>query len=160
MLAEPDDAAALASLEEQANRVALAHVFGPELPYPYDDVLARWSLVLEEPGATTLVARDGGRVEGFAAYDLASLRHLALAPELFGSGLAAQLHDEVVAAWRVAGLRQATLWVLEENHRARRFYQRRGWRPDGHRQECRWPPYPVEVGYALDLALAAPEGAP
>ena len=27
----------------------------------------------------------------------------------------------------------AVLWVLEQNHRARRFYEREGWWPDGAR---------------------------
>jgi RimJ/RimL family protein N-acetyltransferase len=27
--------------------------------------------------------------------------------------------------------RDATLWVLEDNPRARRFYEREGWSPDG-----------------------------
>ncbi len=29
------------------------------------------------------------------------------------------------------GYRRATLWVLEANQRARRFYEARGWTPDG-----------------------------
>jgi hypothetical protein len=30
------------------------------------------------------------------------------------------------------GFHTATLWVLESNARARRFYERRGWHVDGH----------------------------
>ena len=30
---------------------------------------------------------------------------------------------------------EATLWVLEENPRARRFYESAGWQPDGGRQK-------------------------
>jgi RimJ/RimL family protein N-acetyltransferase len=32
---------------------------------------------------------------------------------------------------RSAGFRRATLWVIEENVEARRFYEAAGWRPDG-----------------------------
>ena len=32
---------------------------------------------------------------------------------------------------RSAGFRRATLWVIEENAEARRFYEAAGWRPDG-----------------------------
>jgi RimJ/RimL family protein N-acetyltransferase len=42
--------------------------------------------------------------------------------------------------------------VLAENTRARRFYERHGWTADGRAQESQWPPYPVEVGYVLDVS--------
>jgi len=148
-VAGPDHVAALTTLEERANRVALAHVFGSELPYPYDDVLARWRLVLEDPAATTLAAWSGHDLVGFAAYDPVSLRHLAVAVERFGTGLADDLHARVVDDWRRAGTTSARLWVLEDNQRARRFYARHGWVLDGRRQDSPWPPYPVEIGHAL-----------
>ena len=36
-----------------------------------------------------------------------------------------------LVALRAAGFTTAMLWVLGTNARARRFYERRGWRPDG-----------------------------
>ena len=33
---------------------------------------------------------------------------------------------------------EATLWVLEDNPRARRFYELAGWRPDGARKADEW----------------------
>ena len=45
-----EDAVALTELERVANLAALAHVFDPERhPFPFDDVLARWVLVLDDP---------------------------------------------------------------------------------------------------------------
>jgi RimJ/RimL family protein N-acetyltransferase len=32
---------------------------------------------------------------------------------------------------RDLGMREASLWVLRDNQRARRFYERLGWQPDG-----------------------------
>ena len=60
----------------------LGHVFPPErYPFPDDDVLARWALVLDEPGVTVLVRdREAGGLDLFAAYDDRSLRHLAVHP--------------------------------------------------------------------------------
>ncbi len=150
--AAPADAAALATLEERTNRVALAHIFAPELPYPYDSVLARWRLVLEDPDVVTLAAYSDHELVGFAAYDPGSLRHLAVAVDRFGTGLADDLHARVLDAWRRGGTTTARLWVLEANERARRFYRRRGWVCDGSSQQSPWPPYPVEVGCALVLA--------
>jgi RimJ/RimL family protein N-acetyltransferase len=49
------------------------------------------------------------------------------------------------------GSHEAFLWVLEENHRARRLYERLGWVPTDDRREAPWPPHPVEVSYARPL---------
>jgi len=150
--AGPEDAEALTTLEERVNRTALAHVFPAELPYPYDDVLVRWTLVLADPGATTLAAWSGGELVGFAAHDPGQLRHLAVSVDNFGSGLADDLYARVVRRWRRAGTRAVGLWVLAANTRARRFYERHGWVADGGQQECPWPPHPVELGYGLRLS--------
>jgi RimJ/RimL family protein N-acetyltransferase len=41
--------------------------------------------------------------------------------------------DRVLAKVRMSGYTSITLWVLEANARARRFYQRAGFAPDGAR---------------------------
>src|SRR6476619_2026631 len=67
-----DDLTALLDLERAANLVGLRHVFPPErYPFPEDDVLARWALVLDEPGVQVLVrdAQEGDGLDLFAAYD-------------------------------------------------------------------------------------------
>jgi hypothetical protein len=40
---------------------------------------------------------------------------------------------------------EAFLWVLEESHRARRFYERNGWRPTGERAQTPAPPRPTKL---------------
>ena len=50
------------------------------------------------------------------------------------------------------GFRTATLWVLEDNPRARRFYEREGWQLDGGRREGRHLDAPtLEVRYRITL---------
>jgi GNAT superfamily N-acetyltransferase len=148
--ARADDLGALAALEERLSVAALGHLFG-EHPYPVGDVLVRWSLVLEQPDVSTLVAHEGEELVGYVAHDGTSLRHLGVAPDRFGTGLAGELHERAVGDWRALGTRHAQLWVLAGNSRARRFYERNGWAADGREQECPWAPYPVEVGYRLTL---------
>ena len=47
---------------------------------------------------------------------------------------------------------EATLWVLEDNPRARRFYEAAGWRPDGtQKAEPRWDVSAPEVRYRKRL---------
>jgi GNAT superfamily N-acetyltransferase len=146
--ASRSDLVALAELERDANLEGLSHVFAPERhPFPFDDVMARWGLVLEDPSARVLVVDDdehAGRLAAFVAFDDRTLRHLAVHPERWGTGLATAAVGAAVSAMTDAGCVEASLWVLEENHRARDLYARLGWSPTSEARPAPWPPYPVE----------------
>jgi RimJ/RimL family protein N-acetyltransferase len=146
--ATDDDLTALLELEREANLAALGHVFPPErYPFPDDDVLARWSLVLAEPGVRVLVRDAEHGIDLFAAYDDRSLRHLAVRPDRWGEGLASAAIEVVLHALDERGTTVAELWCLEENHRARRLYEHLGWRANRERREAPWPPHPTEMRY-------------
>jgi len=132
---------ALRDLERDSNLVGLRHVFG-DLPFPSDDVLARWALLVEDPEVVIdVLDDDAGRLVAFAAYDDASLRHLGVHPDHWGRGIGADGVARAVAR----GCHR--LWVLELNTRARGLYERLGWAASGVTQECPWPPYPTEMEY-------------
>jgi GNAT superfamily N-acetyltransferase len=145
-----DDLSALTELERDANLVGLAHVFPADrYPFPEDDVLARWALVLDEPGVRVLV-RDAEHQPGldvFAAYDDRSLRHLAVHPRRWGTGLATAAIETVLRAMALRGATTAELWCLEENGRARRLYEHLGWRVTRDSRPAPWPPHPTEMRY-------------
>ena len=136
--ATPADADALTALERDTNLVALAHVF-PDVPYPYDDVRARWQRLLADLEVRVEVAGPPGRLDVYLAWDDERLRHLGVRPDLWGRGLARR------ALERAGGVRR--LWVLRDNLRARGFYEHLGWAPTGREQAAEWPPYPVEMEY-------------
>jgi ribosomal protein S18 acetylase RimI-like enzyme len=54
-----------------------------------------------------------------------------LEPTAAGKGIGRALFAHAVSVLQQRGYTQATLWVLESNARARRFYEAAGWRPDG-----------------------------
>ena len=139
--ATAEDAVALRDLERIASQTGLAHVFGA-LPYPDDDVLARWALLLDDPTCVVEVVEDEQGLVALAAHDGTSLRHLAVRPDHWSAGLG----REAFARAEAAGARQ--LWVLADNGRARALYESLGWAPTGVSQECPWPPYPTELEYA------------
>ena len=153
--AHDGDLLALAELERDANVAALRHVFPPdEHPFPLDDVLARWRLVLDDPAAEVIVADrpDASGLLLYAAFDRDSLRHLAVHPSAWGRGLAGAVVDVVVERARARGSTSLDLWVLDDNHRARRLYERLGWRPTGESREAVWPPHPCESRLSRPLA--------
>ena len=51
-------------------------------------------------------------------------------PEAWGTGAGTALMRAGLDLMREAGYAEAILWVLEDNPRARRFYEREGWRFD------------------------------
>ena len=68
--------------------------------------------------------------------------------EHWGEGLATDAIELVLQAMDRRGSTIASLWCLEENHRARRLYEYLGWRPEPERREAPWPPHPTEVRYS------------
>lgn len=142
--ARADEAGPLRDLQRAANLAGLHEIFAPErFPFPDDDVLTRWVLVLAEPGARVEVVEGAEGLLAVSAYDARTLRHLAVHPNAWGTGLGSAGVARAVAA----GARELT--VLEANHRARRLYEHLGWRPTGATSQCPWPPHPVELEYAL-----------
>ena len=160
-LACPDDALAVETIRVHGWRVAYRHVF----PAEDLDGLAidpeRWRtrFHVPPPGWTTFVCvADGGDVVGFASVGpsrdedgLGELYAIYVAPDAWSTGAGRAL---LQAAERQLADEYATalLWVLEENPRARRFYERAGWAPDGARKaEQRFGVRAPEVRYRKEL---------
>jgi GNAT superfamily N-acetyltransferase len=97
------------------------------------------------------VAESAGEPVGVAAARSGGLDGLYVVPEHWGTGVADRLHDAALDHCRSLGDGECRLWVLEENGRARRFYERRGWRLDGTTRVVPFPPNPLDVGYTIRL---------
>ena len=153
--ARESDLVALRDLERTANLAGLGLVFPPDrYPFPDDDVLARWRIVMDAPDVDVMVADDpeSDEIIAYAAYDDTTLRHLAVHPDHRGEGLATAAIEAALHAMDLRGSTLASLWCLQENHRARRLYEYLGWRPTGETQEAQWPPHPVEMSYSRLIA--------
>jgi diamine N-acetyltransferase len=141
-------------LQREAAVAALGHIFPQdEHPFPSDEVRARWSNEIESSEVDCFVVLGlQGEVAGFAATRGNELLHFGTAIRTWGYGLAERAHDAIVEHLGNEGFAEGCLRVFEENHRARRFYERRAWLATGERSRTSFAPHPVLVHYARSLA--------
>jgi GNAT superfamily N-acetyltransferase len=161
---------------DDADAIALVHVHGWQWGYrgllPEDFLTGlsadrraeQWRSWLLEPGRTrTRVAfTEDGACAGLAASgpsrdpgahdDTGEVYAIYLEEPLAGTGLGTDLLRSAVGWLAEQGFARATLWVLAGNARARRFYEREGWTPDGaEKSEPREDFTMDEVRYAIAL---------
>jgi ribosomal protein S18 acetylase RimI-like enzyme len=140
--ARPADAAAIADVHVRTWQAAYEHVFGAERLAALDAAQReqRWRRALEAGDQAGFVAEQGGVVVGWAtvgpSHEASSgeLYGIYVAPEAWGAGAGPALLRAAVDELRAQGYGEATLWVLADNPRARRFYEREGWKVDGRRR--------------------------
>jgi GNAT superfamily N-acetyltransferase len=145
-------------------QAAYEHVFGAERLAGMD-LDAReelWRQHLSEPEPrdfVVLVAEDEGAIVAFASCGdsrhepgVGELYAIYALPEAWGSGAGPALMKAALGALRDRGFATAQLWVLEDNPRARRFYEREGWTDDGGRREEEFLGVPItEIRYCITL---------
>ena len=124
-------------------QAAYAHVFPREVLDALDvgERERLWRDALQRP-EPAWVAVDADRVVGFASAgpsrteeDVAELYAIYVLPEAWGSGAGHGLMQAAIGWFLAEEYTTAMLWVLDDNPRAHRFYEREGWRRDGGRKE-------------------------
>ncbi len=142
----PEDARAIARVLTEAREVAYRGV----LPDAAVDWMrtqldtAKWERILRaRPSGLygIAVAEVGNQVAGYADWgheregdsrgEVGELLSLFVLPELWRKRIGTQLLAFAERKLRDLGYRGAVLWVLEDNQRGRRFYERAGWAADG-----------------------------
>ena len=92
------------------------------------------------------------RTAAGSAGEVAELYALYVHPDWWSTGTGRALMAKVLEAMREAGYAAITLWVLEANARARRFYQRAGFAADGARHNLPDLGGVTEIRYRRALA--------
>lgn len=145
--ASPDDAAEIGALHVRSWQSAYKGL----IPQDYLDRLdphalgQRWGQILHDTdwsrGGVLLVGAEGN-IAGFAGFGptrdddndpsrVGEIAAIYLLPEVWGMGLGRSLMAAALADLAAAEYVHATLWVLDTNTRARRFYARGRWAEDG-----------------------------
>ena len=140
------------------------------MPQPYLDALSvtedaerrRDRFRQSDGSVVNLVAEQDGELFGWAAHGPyrggevriadAELYAIYVDPGRYGAGIGHTLLQESVRRCTAAGHDRMYLWVLKGNARARAFYERAGFRPDGAEEPFDVDGAPVpEVRYTRGL---------
>jgi ribosomal protein S18 acetylase RimI-like enzyme len=143
-IATPVDAGALAELGAQTFTDTFGHL------YQQDDLeiflqnhsTANWEKELRDPAFEVRVAERDGQLVGYVKLgpphlpfeprgEAAELRQLYVLEEMKGQGIAQELIQWAIERARDLGADYLYLSVFTENHRARRFYEKYDFEPEG-----------------------------
>ena len=149
------DVAALLDVQQEGAVQGLGHIFPQDqYPFPRETLAARWRIEIANPDIDVyLYIEDDGTVRGFAATRGEELLHFGTALATWGTGMASHFHDALLDTMATKlTTPMIRLRVFEENRRARRFYEKNGWRPTGSSSHTRFPPHPRLLEYERRLA--------
>lgn len=133
-----DDRLAISDIYEKSWKFAYKGI----VPQSYLDSIpsGRWSGSVDGAGKYNAVVIENGKFIGTSCFcksrfpeleNFGEIVSLYLLPEYIGKGYGKRLTEYVVNELRKLGYRDIFLWVLEENARAREFYERFGFIADG-----------------------------
>ncbi len=142
--ATPADAEALAKLGTNTFTATFGHLYQPndlEI-FLQNHSPANWEKELSDPAFAVRVAEADGKMVGYAKIgpphlpfeprgEAAELRQLYVVEEMKGQGVAHALIEWVIDRARERRADHLYLSVFTENHRARRFYEKYGFEPEG-----------------------------
>ena len=112
------------------------------IPQEYLDSIPKgqWCGMIDNPNWHTLVMLDRDKIIGTSSYcksrfeddkDWGEIISIYFLPEYIGKGYGKALIEQTVEELEAMGFKQIFLWVLENNHRARHFYEKCGFKSSG-----------------------------
>lgn len=167
-----------AATVKDAPHIATVHILSWQaayqglLPQDYLDGLdvfertERWQRRLSAADSSksgVVVAVPGPDLLGFAGFapsrdrdedsSVGEIRQIYLLPEAWGQGFGQRLMSTALKRMASVGYGQATLWALATNVRARRFYEKTGWIPDGTTRSDDMSGFPIsQIRYRRHLS--------
>lgn len=134
------------------DRLAVGKIYAESWKYAYKGIVPQSFLDgiseedcgrnLDREGIFCLVAVEDGKLVGTSSYcksrfkeyaDFGEIISIYFLPEYIGKGYGKKLLAAAVKSLSEMGFRDVFLWVLEENHGARTFYERCGFFPGGEK---------------------------
>lgn len=138
-------------LQKSDDYLAISRIYEESWKFAYKDIVPQsyldeiptgmWAPKLNQDGIYSLVLIEDGIMIGTSSYSKSRISEyegygeiisIYLLPEYIGRGYGKRLLHAVLKELAKLGYRDIYLWVLEENHRARIFYEREGLTFDGN----------------------------
>lgn len=127
------------------NYLEISKIYESSWKYAYKDIIpqdylaniptGQWANSINKAGMNSLVLIENGRMAGTASFcksrwekysDYGEIVSLYFLPDYIGKGYGKLLLNKCIEELKQCGFSKVLLWVLEDNHRARKFYEKNG----------------------------------
>lgn len=138
-------------INQSDSREEISNIYEQSWKYAYKDIIpqvyldsipkGQWCGAFDNPEWYILVMLDGDKIIGTSSYcksrfedykDWGEIISIYFLPEYMGKGYGKPLLKWVVEELKAMGFKKIFLWVLEENYRARHFYEKCGFKNSGN----------------------------
>ena len=138
LMNDSDDRKAISKIYEESWKFAYQGL----IPQDYLDGIptGNWAKAVDTPGWNTLLMLDGDQIVGTASYchsrfedwkDYGEIISIYFLPAYMGKGYGRALLQAAVDKLAEMGCTDILLWVLAENERAKKFYEKNGFSASG-----------------------------
>ena len=129
-------------ITESDNRDAISRIYEESWKYAYRGIIpqgfldalpkSHWADRIDTPGWNMMVCIENGEYIGTSSFgksrsekysDAGEVITIYLLPDYIGKGYGSKLMAAVINELRKQGFKEVFVWVLEENRRARHFYE-------------------------------------
>lgn len=137
-------------IRQSDDRFAISHIYEESWKFAYKNIIpqsylesipvGRWASNLDKEGMNNLVLIEDGMFVGTSCYcksrfsdfsNWGEIVSIYFLPQYIGKGYGKLLLDVVVKELEHLGFDDIFLWVLEDNARARKFYEKAGFTLSG-----------------------------
>lgn len=138
-------------MKQTDDKYAISHIYEESWKFAYKDIIpqsylesipaGRWIPNLNNKEMDTLVLIEDGNFIGTSSYcksrfpefsNWGEIVSIYFLPQYIGKGYGKKLLNAVIEELASLGFQDIFLWVLEENLRARQFYEKAGFRFSGN----------------------------
>lgn len=135
---DSDDRSAISRIYEESWKFAYHGI----IPQSFLDSIpaGNWAAHLDDPAMNSLVISENGRLIGTSSYrksrfaefcDFGEIVSIYLMPDHIGKGYGKALMQATIGELSKLGYNDIFLWILEDNERARKFYEKAGFTCSG-----------------------------
>lgn len=137
-------------INQADSREEISNIYEQSWKYAYKGIIpqdfldripsGQWCKAFDNPERYTLVMLDDDKIIGTSSYcksryddykDWGEIISIYFLPEYMGKGYGRQLIEKVINELKAMGFETIFLWVLEDNYRARHFYEKCGFKNSG-----------------------------